>query len=106
MGAKRRRTKAEVEAEKEEEQLREEGIQAQLQELEQIKAERDAYKEKAEGNEAADLILKDLIQKGELEHLGDGSVAPSKKKPRGRPPRDRTPSKERDENIQMNLNQV
>ena len=77
-----------------------------MQELEQIKAERDAYKEQAEGNEAADMILKDLIQKGELEQLGDGSVAMSKKKPRGRPPRDRTPSKERDEVIQGNQNMM
>jgi len=67
VGAKRRRTKAEIDEEKEENRIREEGIQQQLAELEQIKMERDAYKDAAQGNSDASAILNDMIQKGELE---------------------------------------
>ena len=67
---------------------------------EKMKAERDVYRNAAQGNEAADLILKDLIDKGELDQLDDGSVIVSKKKARGRPPKDKSPSRERD---QINL---
>ena len=79
-GSKRRRTKAEIFEQDTAEQLRakeaEENAQ-RIAELEALLAEKETQ---VQNNESATRILTELIDKGDCELQGDGSVSVSKKK--------------------------
>lgn len=76
MFIRRRRTRQEILDEKEEERIRQEGIDTKLAKMEALAKRCSELEQKVTDNEAADIILRDMIAKGEakVDNLGNVTV--------------------------------
>lgn len=64
VGSKRRRTKVELEESKEEERLRQEGIDTKARQIEELTQRLQQVQQEAESNNAASRILQGFIEGG------------------------------------------
>ena len=74
VGTKRRRTRQEILDDKEEARIKEEGMQGKLAQIDSLTQRCAELEQKAKGNEAADLILRDMISKGQAVMDENGNV--------------------------------
>ena len=79
-GIKRRRTQAQVKADKEEALLREQDIEAKLARLAEAEAKLQDYDRMAEQNEQAKALFTQLQAEGHVDVDENGFVSPSKQK--------------------------
>ena len=77
IGSKRRRTKAEIKAEKEETVRKELEIQQKLAAADQMQAQFLALQDQAQNNQNAHDILCDFLKKGVLVKDSEGNVLPA-----------------------------
>ena len=83
LGSKRRRTKAQIDEEKEEKQLREEAVNASLLENQRMKHQMAQMEQDNANNSKAATILSELMQKGLVEQDESGNIkVPSASKQR------------------------
>ena len=73
-GAKRRRTRVELEEARQEESLREEGRNRQQQQIEELQAQIRRMQEDTHNNQAAANILNSWIEEGSVLQADDGSI--------------------------------
>jgi hypothetical protein len=83
VGTKRRRTKAQVKADKEEAALREQDIQDKLARLAETEEKLRQYDQMAAENEHAKAVIGELAAAGQVDIDDRGNISASKKKPRG-----------------------
>lgn len=79
-GSKRRRTKAQVKAEKEEAQLRDLEIQEKLARLAETEAKLEQFERMAAENEQAMAVMGELHAAGQIEIDDRGNISASKRK--------------------------
>ena len=64
VGTKRRRTRQEIQDQKEEAELKQQSVEQKLSQIDSLMQRCAELEQKAQHNEAADLILRDMINKG------------------------------------------
>ena len=74
IGAKRRKTKAEIEELKEEERIKEQAIQDKLAQFDRMAKQIAELQQENNNNKIAKTILQDMIDKGEAVADDDGHV--------------------------------
>lgn len=79
-GSKRRRTKAQVRAEKEEAQLRDQDIQEKLARLAETEAKLEHFERMAFENEQAKAVVGELHAAGQIDIDDKGNISASKRK--------------------------
>ena len=82
IGSKRRRTKAQVKADKEEALLREQDIQDKLARLAAAEEKLVRFEQMAAENERAQAVVGELHAAGQIEVDERGNISASKRKPR------------------------
>ena len=78
VGSKRRRTKAEIEAQKSEDLLKAEALQTKWERLEKMERDLEAANEQASHGKQAQAAITDLIKKGVLRQTSKGAIVPTK----------------------------
>ena len=84
VGIKRRRTKTQIEEEKQEAELRERAVNESLVENEQLKSQLPQMQHQGQNNQKAADILSELLSKGLITQDGSGNIdvpSASKKRP-------------------------
>lgn len=74
LGTKRRRSKAELAQLREEEELKAEAVAVRTDRIIELERQLQDALQANESNNAASMILTDMVSKGKLQHLPDGSV--------------------------------
>ena len=78
IGSKRRRTKEEIDDQKNEDRIRNEALQSKWDRLEKMERELEASKEKANNFEIAQATINDLIKKGLIRQNSKGAFVGTK----------------------------
>ena len=73
VGSKRRRTTDQVLAERQDSKMKADSLQAKLAELKAIEAQLDQRKQDLKNGMAAEAVLNDLINQGDVKQYGDGT---------------------------------
>ena len=73
--AQRRRSKVEIQRQKDADKEREQEIQEKLEELEKMKAEYDEFYQKRQKLEESNLLVGKMFENGLLKDEGDGQVS-------------------------------
>ena len=74
VGSKRRRTRQEILDDREEGQLKKEGVEQKLAQIDALTQRCAELEQRAQGNAAADMILRDMISKGQAVMDEQGNV--------------------------------
>ena len=81
VGSKRRRTQAEIKADKEEALLKEQDLQDKLKRLAEYETKMAMFEQMQQENQRAQELLTELHANGQIEIDENGNVSPSKQKP-------------------------